>query len=59
MTSLDIQILLSLPWHTVNSQIRHLKKEGKIRTRGKRMIETGGYANVWVQTEEGRKIVIQ
>jgi predicted transcriptional regulator len=59
ITSLEIQHLLDLPWYTVNAQIRHLKREGKIRAKGKRKIVTGGHVNVWVQTEEGRKIVIQ
>jgi hypothetical protein len=59
VTSLEIQHLLYLPWYTVNAQIRHLRREGKIKPKGKKMIATGGYVNVWVQTEEGRKIVIQ
>jgi hypothetical protein len=55
----EIQHLLELPWYTVNAQIRHLRREGKIKPKGKRLISTGGYVNVWVQTAEGRKIVIQ
>jgi len=58
VTSLEIQHLLDLPWYTINAQIRHLKREGKIRSRNKRKIDTGGFVNVWVLTEAGKKIVI-